>query len=113
MKKSREDIQNYIDQLKKQGIKANTSAPPFFRLMWSFGIGIRPPLNQSFLKNALLMGLFFGIFWGLFMWFFQWRKWYTGVFSAILFAAAAGLFFGVSMASYYRWKSRRVNVPTW
>jgi hypothetical protein len=113
MNKSKEDIQSYIEQLQKQGVKANTSAPPLFRLMWSLGVGVRPPLNQSFLMNTLFMGLYFGIFWGLFMWLFQWRKWHLSAFSAVMFAAGAGLLFGVTMATYYRWKSRRVNVPTW
>ena len=113
MKKSKEDIQRYIEELEKQGIKANTSAPPLFRLMWSFGVNVRPPLNQSFLINTLLMGVYFGIFWGVFMWLFQWRKWQLSVFSAIMSSVAAGLLFGISMSFYYRWKSQRVKVPVW
>ncbi len=113
MKKSKEEIQSYIEQLEKQGIKASTSAPPLFRLLWLFGIDIRPPLNQSFLINTLLMGLFFGIFWGLYMWIFQWRKWHMSYIGAILYAAATGVLFGISMAIYYRRKSQKVNVPTW
>ncbi len=113
MAKSKEDIQSYISQLEKQGVKANTAAPPLFRLMWSLGVYMRPPLNQSFLVNTLFMGIYFGILWGLFMWFIQWRKWNMNVISALAYAGGAGLLFGIAMAIYYRRKSRSLNVPMW
>jgi hypothetical protein len=113
LKKSQKDIQAYIQQLVKQGVRSNTAAPPLFRLMWSLGINMRPPLNQSFLINTLFNGFFFGMFWGLLMWFIQWRTWHFSVISAIIYSSLAGLLFGAIMALYYLWKRHRVKVPTW
>jgi Family of unknown function (DUF6404) len=113
LKKSKKDIQAYIRQLENQGIKSQTAVPPLFRLMWSLGVNMRPPLNQSFLVNTLFNGFFFGTFWGLLMWFIQWRKWHLSVISAIIYSSLAGVFFGAVIALYYLWKRRRVKVPTW
>jgi hypothetical protein len=59
------------------------------------------------------MGPFFGILWGAIMWAILWQAWHMSLELAVLIAAGAGLAFGLSMATYYRWKAVSLQLPPW
>jgi preprotein translocase subunit SecG len=47
------------------------------------------------------------------MWLMLWRGQDMPVALAVVTAAIAGLFFGLSMACYYRWRARKLALPAW
>jgi hypothetical protein len=108
----RQKVDHLIADLGKQGVNPYTIAPPIFRLLWTLGLEVPPPLFWGFVSLTLLMGGFFGPLWGAFMWLLQWQ-WHTPVELAILISALAGLLFGLSMAGYYRWTATRLQLPPW
>jgi hypothetical protein len=109
----RQKVEQLIADLSKRGVSPYTVAPPFFRLLWALGLMLPPPFFLGFLSLTLLMGFFFGLFWGAFMWLLQWQAWQMPIEQAVVASAAAGLFFGLSMAGYYRWKGARLHLPPW
>lgn len=107
----RQRMHAIADELRAQRVRPYTFAPPIYRLAWILGLHIRPPLYQSFATLALGMGAGFGIGWGLFTWYLFWHGEglsVTGVLAGSLFA---GVFFGLTMAGYYRWKASRLQLP--
>jgi hypothetical protein len=109
----RQKVEHLIADLGKQGVGPYTVAPPFFRLLWALGLNVPPPFFLGFLALTLIMGVFFGILWGIFMWILQWRARHMPLELALVLSACAGLLFGPGMAWYYRWKARRLRLPTW
>ena len=102
-----------ISELTARGVSKGIIAPPVFRLAWKLGIAIPPPHFLSFGALAVVTGTFFGVLWGASMWFVLWsRQGYTAG-AAIIGSLAAGVLFGGAMASYYRWKARRLGLPSW
>jgi|SRR5690606_32238884 len=102
-----------LEELKKSGIWRSNYMPPALKLMWKIGLKVRPPHYNYFLHNALSLGLWFAIAWGILMWFFQWRSMEISILVAIGFAAATGIFFGVFMASYYKWSAKKHHLSSW
>ena len=107
----RERMLAITDQLRAQGVNQYTSAPPIYRLAWRLGLHVRPPLYQAFASLALSMGAVFGIAWGLMMWFILWRGEGRSIITAFAVSLFAGVFFGLMMAAYYRWKAARLQLP--
>src|SRR5690349_21274408 len=101
-----------IADLREQGVSPFTTAPPLFRLLWALGLDVPPPLFLGFLTLTLVMGTFFGGVWGALMWLLEWGLRVPGAMT-VPTAAAAGLFFGLSMAAYFRWKAARLGLPRW
>lgn len=99
------------DELRAQRVGPYTSAPPLYRLAWLLGLHIRPPLYQSFASLALGAGAWFAATWGLLMWFWLWRGEGRSVASTIVASVVAGVLFGLAMASYYRRKAARLQLP--
>jgi len=97
--------------LGQQGIGQYTIAPPIYRLLWRLGIEVAPPLFASFWSLATFMAVSFGAFWMIFMWFIVWPL--RSPVSLAVAAALAGLFFGLTMAAYYRGRARRLGLPRW
>ena len=106
----------FRDEMETKGVSAWTSAPPVYRLCWRFGVRVRPPHFQGFLLQTILFGVYFGVVWGVAMWFILWR-WVMSPSSLpwlpVGSAFGAGLFFGLSMATYFRWQARRLGLPSW
>jgi hypothetical protein len=107
----RERMLAIVDQLRAQRVNPYTSAPPFYRLAWLLGLHIRPPLYQTFASLALCMGVSFGIAWGLMMWLLFWRSEGPSIIVAFVASLFAAVLFGLTMASYYRWKAARLRLP--
>jgi hypothetical protein len=99
------------DELRAQRVGKYTSAPPIYRLAWKLGIRVRPPLYQSFASLALGMGSWFGVVYGLLMWLLSWRGEGMSIARASIESLFAGVFFGLAMAGYYRWKAARLKLP--
>jgi hypothetical protein len=59
------------------------------------------------------MGGFFGVMWGAVMWLLQWQFWLMPWDEALAVSAGAGLLFGLAMAGYYRWRARKLGLPSW
>ena len=95
------------------GMSSSNYAPPIHRILWRMGTEIPPPHLASFGFNVLLSGLWFGAIWGLFMWFFTWRASGMTMGAASLAALGAGIVFGIAMASFYRYGSRKYKLPSW
>jgi hypothetical protein len=51
-----------------KGIAMSTAAPPLWKLMWSLGINLPPPLYMGFIPLFLFAGSFFGIVFGAGVW---------------------------------------------
>ncbi|MGJ0630282.1 DUF6404 family protein [Xenorhabdus bovienii] len=88
-------------------------APSLLRMLWKMGFKIPPPPFASFWQIAIPMGIWFAPVWGLFMWFFVWQRQGASPTSAIISSIFAGIFFGVSMAAYHRWRKKVNNLPDW
>src|SRR5262245_37698219 len=104
----RQKVERLVQELRQQGVSPYTTAPPLFRLLWALGVPVPPPFFIGFLPLTLLMGVPFGVLWGAAMWLLQWQSRLPAE-AAALTAAAAGLFFGLGMAGYVRWKAARLG----
>lgn len=121
--KTQDQIQEYVDALIRQGVKAYSAAPPVYRVLWRMGISITPPYSQALIINFLFfaLALFFivsiilTIFTFLFWGFTNWSRilpiltkptFYPGI-------LGGGLIFGLIMASYVKYRGRNVKVPKW
>lgn len=102
-----------VQELRKSDIWISNSMPPALLICWKFGIEAKPPHYNSFLNNALSMGICFGAVWGGLMWFIQWRSLDFSVSGAIASALAAGIIFGVAMATYYKSSARKHRLSNW
>ncbi len=67
----------------------------------------------SFSGTALVAGLYFAAAWGLFMSLIVWSQGTVSVTEALIASIGAGIFFGLSMASYYAFGRRKHNLPLW
>ena len=92
--------------------KANSN-PPLFVLLRMLGINIRPMHYNTFIVNILLMAVMFGGVWGLIMWFTFWESQNMPIPIALITSLGAGLFFGLSMAFYYKHSSKKNHLSNW
>ena len=106
-------VERLIAEMKQKGLNPYTVAPPLFRLFWKLGWNVKPPLFMSFVSITLMMGVLFGALWGVGMWLLQWRDRPSPWGQTIGIPAAAGLMFGLSMATYYRWKAKKLGLSDW
>ena len=95
-------------------------APPIYRIMVWMGLKVRPPHFNPFMINLALNGVYFGIVFGAVMTvvgiFLEHEILPTFAAAALFFMSsglAAGLPFGLLMASYYRLGSLKSKLPTW
>lgn len=108
-----EKVALLVSDLTARGIGKGAIAPPLFRLAWKFGVAIPPPHFLSFGAVATVTGTFFGVFWGAIMWLAIWSHQGQPFSRVVVLSLFAGVLFGVSMASYYRWKVRQLFLPSW
>jgi membrane associated rhomboid family serine protease len=106
-----EKVAYLLRDLGQKGIGQYTVAPPAYRLLWRLGVEVRPPHFAPFWSLAAAMALGFGLPWGAIMWLTVWQRASVGF--GVATAALVGLFFGVSMAAYYRWRARALALPRW
>jgi hypothetical protein len=95
------------------GMLRSSYEPPLYRLLWRLGLFLPPPHFASFGFNFVFAAAWFGVLWGAITWPLFWSHMgMSGVAAAIL-AIAAGVLFGLAMASYYRYAARKLKLPAW
>ncbi len=102
-----------LQELRGTTIWESSYLPLAHRILKSRDFESRPPHYNSFLSNAIQMGIYFGIVWGLLMWLFQWSQWNLPIIVALVASMGAGLFFGFSMASYYKNSAKNHSLSDW
>lgn len=102
-----------LEELSQTGIWKLDYKPPALTLLWSLGFKLKPPHYRGFFSNAIPLSVWFAVFWGVSMWFIQWRATSIGINVAIVISIGAGIFFGLSMATYYRWSARKNQLSNW
>ncbi|MEJ7759046.1 MAG: DUF6404 family protein [Gemmatimonadaceae bacterium] len=107
----RERMLAITEELRVQGVRTYTSAPPMYRLAWRAGLRVRPPLYQPFAALAVGIGIGFAVVWGLVMWLLFWRAESFGLTNVLVRAVVTGTVYGVSLAFYYRWKASKLRLP--
>ncbi|QKJ67502.1 hypothetical protein HQN60_12735 [Deefgea piscis] len=109
-----EDKCNYaIKELENAGIWKSNYNPPILKLARKLGFKVPFPHYNSFLNNALSAGIYFGVFWGLFMYFIVWGQQNMPATKMLSAATLAGAFFGLSMASYYKYSFKKNKLTPW
>lgn len=99
------------EELRAQGVRPSTFAPPFHRLAWRFGYHIRPPFYQSFRTLAINMAVPFGIMFALVNWFDPWTSQERSAIRTLVVSTFAAVFFGVMMAWSVRRQAARLVLP--
>ena len=63
----------FVTEMLSRGAKKAEVRPPLFRLLWTLGFRVPPPLYATGGQQFLIHGLICGAFWGAFMWLLVWR----------------------------------------
>ncbi|HEU0154132.1 MAG TPA: DUF6404 family protein [Arenimonas sp.] len=108
-----EKIARMYPHMDALGIGRSTAVPPAWRVLWSLGVKVPPPLFVPFLPMALATGAFFGMTWGLLMAFVYWSRQGYPVSAMLGSSIAAGVLFGLAMAGIYRYLARKHRLPSW
>ena len=107
-------IAAYAELMASKGVGEHTAIPPLWRLLWSWGLQLPPPLYMGFLSLFLLTGTCFGLLFGAGAWLLGNR----GLRSMSLeegadVALVTGLAFGLVMACAFRFLAHRHGLGTW
>ncbi|MES2825620.1 MAG: DUF6404 family protein [Pseudomonadota bacterium] len=102
-----------IKELENAKIRKSNYNPPFLKLIHKLGFNVPFPHYNSFANNALGSGVFFGLSWGLFMYIFVWSAQNMPVPAIVLATVGAGAFFGITMASYYKYGFKKYKLTPW
>ena len=112
-----EDFRFKVDymmrDLLQRGCWKSTIAPPVFRLAWSIGWQLVPPLFANTWTLALFMGGVWGMITGALMWLAVWRTWGVDLTTAVEFVSSTGAIFGFPTAFFYRFRARQLRLPSW
>jgi hypothetical protein len=81
--------------------------------MRKIGFKVPFPHYNSFLNNVLSAGIYFSLVWGAFMYFFAWNTQTMSPAAMLAAALSTGAFFGISMASYYRYGFKKHKLTPW
>ncbi|HVA77603.1 MAG TPA: DUF6404 family protein [Candidatus Binataceae bacterium] len=102
----REKVERIVRELEAKGIDRSTTAPGIFRLLWTLGAAIPPPLFLGFLPAMLIFGVSFASVLALVFWL-------MGPASELWLSAIGGVLFGLVTAAYFGWKSKTLRLPAW
>ncbi len=114
----------YLKQdLAQRGEDVRWAVTPLYALLWRRGWMLHPPLFQSFPVLVLTMGGFYGVgmavFFGFMLvgthQFLVWQEALGAVLALYMIICFVGglCLFGVPMAAIYRWKARKLALPSW
>ncbi len=106
----REKVDRLIVELTAKGVKKRFIAPPMYRWLWALGIEIPPPLCGQSAGIMFLMGVLAAVGMCLVYWLsgapnFLWH--------GMLFGGAFALLVWPVMYLDFRWKAKRLGLPTW
>jgi hypothetical protein len=102
-----------VKELEAAKIWESNYNPPIIKLLRKLGFEVSFPHYNSFLRNALSTGIYFGCAWGVFMYFFVWNAQNISLAVVLSTVVFAGAFFGISMASYYRYGFKKHKLTPW
>ena len=102
-----------IKELEKAKIWKSNYNPPLVKLLHKLGFNIPYPHYNSFMNNALFTGIFFGLVWGLLMYLTIWKSQNLSFSAIALVVVFAGTFFGLAMASYYKYGFKKYKLTPW
>ena len=105
-----EKVARLVSELQAKGVRRRSIAPLIFRLLWSFGVEIPPPLFLDsfalgligFLSSAPVLGIAYCSF-GL----------TNSVWKAALFGTLAGFIVGGIIALDFRLRAKPLHLPNW
>ena len=102
-----------LQELKDSRIWRSSYLTLAHKVAKAVGFRSRPAHYNSYVRNALSMGLYFGVVWGLAMWVLQWSQRDLPISSILSFAAIAGILFGLCTASYYWFSAKTHALSKW
>jgi hypothetical protein len=102
-----------IKELENAKIWKSNYNPPLIKILHTLGFEVPFPHYNTFLSNALITGSFFGIGWGLIMYFMFWSKQNMPFIAIVAGCIFAGVFFGSSMAMYYKHGFKKYKLTPW
>lgn len=95
----------YQRMMEAKGIAASTASPPLWRLLWSWGVALPPPLYMRIVPLFVLCGSAFGLLFGASAFLLGNRGYREmSLDEALLVALCTGVFFGLIVA----WRTRRL-----
>lgn len=106
-------LSSALAMLAAAGMSRSSYEPPLYRLLWRVGVFLPPPHFASFGFNFVFNAAWFGVSWGAIMWLLVWSHLGGSAVVAASAAIAAGLLFGLIMASYYHHIARKHKLPVW
>ncbi|WP_164281009.1 DUF6404 family protein [Stenotrophomonas indicatrix] len=107
------DIQVALRFLDRSGVPRREAAPLLHRMLWRLGVALPPPILAGFLTNTLLQSLLFGVFWTVLMWLLLWQGRAPALELLLLAGGAAGVMFGLVMATLMWFLRGARKLPTW
>jgi len=86
-------------------------------MLWEHGIDLPPPLFMSFMLILAFMGTLFAIGFGALAALFIIPMWLMGaenlpIMQSLVATVCAGLLFGMTMATYFRYQARKLLLPS-
>jgi hypothetical protein len=107
-------IETYKELMAAKGIATSTAAPPLWKLMWSLGINVPPPLYMSFIPLFLFAGSFFGIVFSTGVWVVRYMDSRPmSLHEAGGVALITGIAFGLAIAFFTRRLARKHGLGAW
>lgn len=101
-----------LDELAKTGMKTRNCLPPIHRLLWRFGVNIRPPHYSSFVEIVIWIATLFTLLFGTLMTLITGA--HDGQFlTNFSFSAGIGFLLGLFMAFYYRHGNVKYGLSKW
>jgi len=96
------------------GISPLAGAPRVWRVLWTLGLKLPPPIFMRFSSVAFLIGSLFAALSWLLVWFgYGWSHTGMSLWLVTGIAVLAGAVFGLIMAIRCRTVARKYNFPLW
>src|SRR5262249_41677431 len=113
----REKVAYLLTDLGQRGLQPQHVAPPWYRLLWRFGIEVRPPHFAGFwwvlaVHGGLCAMVAVGVTWTIHRWTGVYQHW-SNVIIDLAGIALLGVILGVSFAISYRRQARGLALPRW
>lgn len=96
-----------------RGCWKSTIAPPFFRLAWSMGWQLVPPLFANKWKLAVFAAAWWGTLYGAAMWLTDGFAPGVTLWMAVQYVSSFGAVFGIPTAIFYQIRAAQLGLPSW
>jgi hypothetical protein len=102
----RQKVERIVRELEAKGLDRSTTAPGIFRLLWTLGVPIPPPLFLGVLPAILIFGVSFALGTAAFLWLMVQCD-------VLWLSAIGGGVFGLVMSAYIGRKAKTLHLPAW